>query len=381
MSQRFTDSVPLQGVRRTADGYLVGSFRCARTGVQTYLRKELGLSDGDPFGVVRVYRPPEAVFDEDSLKTYAGKPITIEHPKESVKADNWKSLAVGSVGHKVIRDGDTVVVEGVIMDSEAIDLIVAGKREVSMGYQTPMALQDGVTPEGEPYDAIQVGPIKINHLAVVDNARGGSSLRFGDAAPQANWGASPITHQDGVIKMSMKNVVLGDSAVSLPIADAALVEAFKADMTKQLNDAKAEVEEAKAKAKKDADEKDEQLGKLRAEKKELEDAAMTPEKLTGLIAARVALEGQVKTLDSSIVCDGVADDDLKRAAVASRYGEELIADATPAEINGMFKGLLAVATAPQDSFREAMRGARPIVDSTSGWTDSVAAAAGVKFKK
>ena len=36
----------VSGMRQTNDGYLVGMVNCARTGVQTYLRKELGL-DGD----------------------------------------------------------------------------------------------------------------------------------------------------------------------------------------------------------------------------------------------------------------------------------------------------------------------------------------------
>jgi hypothetical protein len=49
----FVDAAPVTTARRTEDGYLVGRVRCARTGVQTYLRRELGL-DGDPDQVVAV---------------------------------------------------------------------------------------------------------------------------------------------------------------------------------------------------------------------------------------------------------------------------------------------------------------------------------------
>ena len=38
----FTDSVPVTGVRRTEDGYLVAEARVARTGIQDYLGTEIG---------------------------------------------------------------------------------------------------------------------------------------------------------------------------------------------------------------------------------------------------------------------------------------------------------------------------------------------------
>ena len=46
----------ISGMRQTNDGYLVGMVNCARTGVQTYLRRELGLQ-GD--GLINVYRPED----------------------------------------------------------------------------------------------------------------------------------------------------------------------------------------------------------------------------------------------------------------------------------------------------------------------------------
>lgn len=367
----FSDAAPVTSMRRTADGYLTGSVRCARTGVQDYLRSELGL-EGD--GTIAVYRPETAVFDSGSLTTYAGKPITLGHPQGGVvDAANWKALAIGTVGSKVLRDGESIVVDFAIMDAVAVQGIEAGTRQVSMGYTTPMVLQDGFAPDGTAYQAVQTGPININHLAVVPAARGGKELRIGDAA--INWGATPIHHGDKEITMSTKSVVLGDAAVILPIADANIVEVFKASMTKQLADAMFE-------KKKSDDEKDEEIGKLKVEKKKMEDAAVTPTKLTAMIADRVALEQQVKLIDAKIVCDNVSDADLRRTAVVSALGDQAVNDASPAEISGMFKAVSsAKQTAPNDSVRSAL-GSQKFNDASSGaWGDSVAAAAGVTFKK
>lgn len=239
-----------------------------------------------------------------------------------------------------------------------------------MGYSTPMELRDGIAPDGTPYQAVQTGPIKINHLAVVPVARGGSELRIGDSAE--TWGASPLNHKEPI--MTTKVVVLGDAAVTVAVTDAPAVEAFRDSMLKKLADAEAD-------KKKMAAEKDEELGALKAEKKALEDAAITPAKLTKMIADRVALESEVKQVSDSIVCDGLSDNELKKAAVVARLGDAAVVDASPAEINGMFRAITRSAAVPDDTARQALRG-RPIYDAASAmWNDSIAERAGVSFKK
>lgn len=364
----FSDSTVLKGLRRTSDGYLTGQVRAARTGTQVYTRKELKL-DGDAEALITVYRPPEAVFDEGSLKTYAGKPITLGHPKESVSAGNWKDLAVGTVGSKVLRDGESVVVDFSIMDAAAITAIENGTREVSMGYSTPMELRDGVTPKGEPYQALQIGPIRINHLAIVAAARGGSDLRFADSAAE-NWGASPVNHKEN--EMTTKVVVLGDAAVTVALTDALIVETFRNHLQKQLTDAAYDFEKMKK-------EKDEEIGNLKAKKKILEDAAITPASLSKMITDRVALEGKVKLLDAAIVCDGVSDEELQKKAVIARLGDEAVLDASTAQIQGMFRALTI--QTPNDSVRQALQGQNITDSATGSWSDGIAASAGVTFKK
>ncbi|HCF0513999.1 TPA: DUF2213 domain-containing protein, partial [Pseudomonas aeruginosa] len=170
------DSVSVSGVRRTADGYLVADARVARTGIQEYLGSEVGKPD---IPIVRVYRPPESVFAEDAMRSYAYRPMTNGHHGE-VTAENWKKLAIGQTGSEVLRDGDFVRVPLVLMDADAIRDYEAGKRELSMGLEAEVIFEDGVTPTGETYDA-RLGPMRMNHLALVDHARGGEQLRIGDS--------------------------------------------------------------------------------------------------------------------------------------------------------------------------------------------------------
>ncbi len=177
----ITDALTLDAgsVRLTRDGYLVAVATIARTGVQTYRAAELGLADRDADAPVRVYRPADEVFAPEAMASLAHRPMTIDHPTEPVTAANWKRHAVGATGGEVTRDGDTIRVPLTLMDAAAIADVQAGKRELSVGYSCELLVADGVTPEGEAYDAVQRS-IRGNHVAVCQAARGGPRLRIGD---------------------------------------------------------------------------------------------------------------------------------------------------------------------------------------------------------
>lgn len=172
----FSDKVSTSAVRKTADGYLVADAAVARTGIQNYLGSEVGKPE---MPIVRVYRPAEQVFSKDAMKTYAHRPMTNDHPSVAVNAENWKDYAVGQTGGDVMRDGEFVRVPLVLMDQKAISDWENGKVELSMGYSADIVFQKGVTDSGEEYDAIQTN-LHMNHLALVDKARGGDKLRIGD---------------------------------------------------------------------------------------------------------------------------------------------------------------------------------------------------------
>jgi hypothetical protein len=145
-------------VRRTNDGYL-------------------GVRDKD---IVRIYRAPEEVFKADSMRSFVGKPFTDNHPKVAVNSSNWRDYSRGIVGEDVLRDGEHVRVPMVLMDASLIRKVDAGKVQLSAGYTCDIAWGEGTTPDGQVYDGRQTD-IQINHVAVVDFARGGSALAIGDA--------------------------------------------------------------------------------------------------------------------------------------------------------------------------------------------------------
>lgn len=178
MPMQFIEDIMIDdaSVRETAAGYLTAYARVARTGIQIYRGSECGDASRDR---VRVYRPPEEVFDAKAMASFAHQPITILHPRGGVTADNWKQVAVGNLDGDVVRDGNFVRVPLILMDAGAIKKYKDGMRELSMGYNCELSWEDGVSPEGEPYDAVQ-RTIRANHLAMVPVARGGADLRIGD---------------------------------------------------------------------------------------------------------------------------------------------------------------------------------------------------------
>lgn len=356
---KFTDALTTDGVlRQTDDGHVVQA-RVARGGnVQDYLGSELGVIDQQ---LVRVYRPKDAVFAKDAIQTYARKPITIGHPAGGVTDATWKELAVGEIDRDVMRDGDFVSVPLLFRDAAAIALMQQqdGPRELSMGYEAQVEFSDGVTPDGEPYDAV-MSDFRMNHVAVVPRARGGKELRIGDGANNP-WGATPIPQADTKgtpMSDNTQNVVLGDKAIPVATTHVADVENWKAAQAKVVTD----METAHTKA---IAAKDEEIGTLKADKKSLEDAAITPEKMTALIADRVALETAVKAIDSKIEVANVSDADLRKAAVASKLGDEMVKDASADEITGMFKAV-AKDAAKADPFVDGVKN-RTHVNTNDAW--------------
>lgn len=354
---QFTDTATLSGTRKTQDGYLVTEAFAVRTGIQSYAGSEVGLIDRD---VVRVYRSEDEVRSPASLATFAHAPVTLGHPSENVTKDNWADLAKGEVSTEATWDGNKIKLPLIVKDADAIAAIDAGTRELSAGYTCELEFIDGVTPEGEAYDAIQKN-IRVNHLAIVPKGRAGAECRIGDGAE--NWGVSPVTPSakgKDIMSDALITVVLGDKAVSVTAADKATIDLFKADAAKTLADAQTEHTTA-------IEAKDTEIGTLKADKKKLEDAAITPAKMTALIADRVSLEKIVATIDAEIKTDNVSDADLRKAAVASKLGDEMVADAADAEIAGMFKAIAKDAAKVADADPFANPSAHKTFDAANPW--------------
>jgi hypothetical protein len=157
-------------------GYLSAQPRVARVGIQVYSGDECGKPE---MAKVRVYRPHSTVFNADSMRGFAHKPVTLNHPDVRVTSDTWKAVSIGHTGDEVLRDGEAIRVPMVLMDAKAIKAYKDGHRQLSMGYTCDLEWMPGTTKDGEAYDAVQIN-VHPNHLAVVPAARGGPTLCIGD---------------------------------------------------------------------------------------------------------------------------------------------------------------------------------------------------------
>lgn len=366
---QFTDAVAVSGTRRTADGFLVAEARSVRTGIQLYTGAEVGKPD---MPVVRVYRPADQVFADASLQSFTHAPVTMDHPKDPVTADNWKTLAVGEVSTAAKKDGEWVHLPLILKDATAISAVESGKRELSAGYTCELVWGDGVAPDGQAYDAQQQN-IKINHLAIVDRARAGSQARIGDSASD-KWGAAPISTTDKeTVDMTdaLRTVVVDGLSVQTTDQGAQAI----AKLQKDLESSAAKLTAADAAHTAALATKDEEIGKLKAENQKLKDGQLKPEDLDRMVADRASLIETVKAIDSKIEIKG-SDADLRRAAVKAKLGDEMVKDASDAEISGMFKAIAKdVKTA--DPFRDTVKdGVKPnqtiTADEDKAWAASIA---------
>lgn len=334
---QFTDAVILDGARRTRDGYLVANAKVARTGIQTYRAGEIGIADRDPNEVIRVYRPEEEVFAADAMASLAYRPMTVDHPAEMVTADNWKRHAVGLAGGDVARDGEFVRVPLTLMDSQAIADFEAGRRELSVGYTCDLIWGDGVTPDGEPYDAKQTR-IRANHIALCAKARGGPQLRFGD-----NRNAK------GDQTVATKTILV--DGLMVEVTDAA--EAAIIKLQGQLADAQGKAAQAETKVGEMTAQIAAKDGEIAGLNAKLKDAEVTPAKLQQLAEQRAAVLGDAqKIIGQAFDGTGKTEAEIRRAAVAHKLGDAA-KDMSDDAITGAFRAL--VPTVAADGLRDVIK--------------------------
>lgn len=109
----------------------------------------------------------------DSLASFAGKVVTLEHPSELLTSENTEKYQVGFTDSEVVFDGAFVKVRMTITKQDAIDSVLQGlTAETSAGYEVELEETSGVTPEGERFDAIQRN-IAGNHIALTKRGRAG----------------------------------------------------------------------------------------------------------------------------------------------------------------------------------------------------------------
>ena len=159
----------------TPEGFLLcADVRIARTGEMLYAAREI--PDIAPLnGLVTLVRDADVLFAESTIVSFAGKPVTNDHPPDFVSPQNFKDHTVGIVlepRRGEGEDADFLIADLLIMDAKAIADVQAGKREVSCGY-------DCMREQIRPGFGRQTGVLG-NHVALVAKGRAGPTCSIND---------------------------------------------------------------------------------------------------------------------------------------------------------------------------------------------------------
>ena len=193
----------------TPEGMLRAGAVLTRAGPITYSRGELGLS-GDKDAPVTVTRTLATLSHPETLASLRGAPITLGHPPEGVHPGNYQDVTVGAVAGEPRVQGDILTGDLLVGDKEALKRLDSGEDELSIGYQFALG-SDNAT----------IGPLRINHVAIVPRGRAGSSVRVldhetlegGDDMPLSQDQISEITDAVGkALDEGMMKRRMGDTS-------------------------------------------------------------------------------------------------------------------------------------------------------------------------
>jgi hypothetical protein len=293
----------LKKPERTPQGGLRVPAYLTRTGVFTYTR-----GDGT---TVRELRHPDEVFHKDSLRTLAAAPVTDQHPKEMVRADNWKTYSVGHVSERIDQEsGRYVAADLYIQDAKIVEAVESRKLcEISCGYSCAIDPTSGVF-RGEHYDAIQRS-IRYNHAALGPEGwgRAGSEVRL-----RLDSGDAIQRYESSEEKRTMATIRI--DGVDYTIDNATAAQAID----RALGKADSEITALKASAESLQGKLDAHASDLAETKKKLAEAE-DPKRLDSLARARAELLTQARAIlgkDAASKLDGKTDREILEAVVTSK---------------------------------------------------------------
>lgn len=190
MTARTMDEAPQQGrgmeffvseqisenISKTPEGFLLcANVPLTRTGDLLYLAGETPVSATSD-GVTVISRTAETIFSPETIASFQGKPVTINHPKVFVDSKNIGTYGVGTVINVRPGEGDfanCLVGDLLITHDDGINVVQSGVREVSLGYEAEYT-------ETAPGKGVQTD-IRGNHVALVDKGRAGPLCAIRDS--------------------------------------------------------------------------------------------------------------------------------------------------------------------------------------------------------
>lgn len=166
-------------IERGSDGSVHVRMRIAKPGVMEY--------EDDNGETVKELVPKEELKKPSSLFTLAKAAVTDQHPrKKKVDRQNASDVIVGDLSSEVEYNSNTDYVESdaSLRTDSALQSAKSGRVEVSPGYNCDLQPKDDLDPEQKDFFTRRYGDFDFvqrnrvyNHVALVDNARGGSDVR------------------------------------------------------------------------------------------------------------------------------------------------------------------------------------------------------------
>lgn len=177
----FIKSKLSDNISITPEGYLLcKNVLLTHTGELEYIEGE------HPFdeikGSITVTRDAEELSSDETIASFTGKSITVEHPEDWVTPDNWQETTHGIIMNvrpspeKIEVNGE--MVDGLLGDflittSQAIEEVQNGLREVSLGYDALWVQTGDKTAKHT--------KIRGNHCAIVEYGRAGIECAIKDS--------------------------------------------------------------------------------------------------------------------------------------------------------------------------------------------------------
>lgn len=332
-NMQFRDTLTLDAPKRTKDGFLAVRARAARTGVYEYAGSEVDPDNAHNLrdtAVVKVLRDDAVVFDTNSARSFIGKPVTDDHPTEAVTSENWREHARGTV-MGAIRDGEYLAFDLLLTDAAAISKVEKGKRELSNGYSADLEFGSFTAADGTVCQARQTS-IAGNHVALVDKGRAGAACAIKDA-PCITLDTSLFTTPKEK-ERHMPHTLIVDGLQVPNVSDEAKTAIEKLlGQVSSLTDAASQSQAAHDKA----------LGAKDAEIADMKSKVLSDSQIDALIDAKAEVTAKVNSIlgDALGNLKGKSVADIRRMAVAKKFGDAAVADKSDDYVEARFDAMTA----------------------------------------
>lgn len=352
---KLGDFAPAQSTRTlTPEGFLL--CKDARLGkapqVRQYYAAEFnGIEGYTPDQVINVFSSADELFRPETIQSYQGVDVTDNHPPgNSINAATWKTHSIGTL-FNVRRDGDYLIGDLLIKDSDVIQQIQSQERlELSLGYGAELHLISGTAADGTPYQA-EFKNFYGDHVALVKYGRCGGDCRIGDQ--------NPNIHKPKSLEKTMKITANGipfDVADNEPLGvaikkDQDLLASLQNTVNTKIKIGDQEFSISEVAAIQVVIDKIVADAKANADKLvELEANQVTPEKLEALANERAAVITDAKKLNANVKTEGCSCEQIKREAITAKAGDAIVGailgavtvgDAKPEQVDMVFRALVA----------------------------------------